>query len=114
MCRVLEVSRSGFYDWQSRPRCERELTDELLGREIEAIFEASGQTYGSPRVHRWLRRNGFATARKRVARIHARPGPGGPARAAPGEDDRAGQGGQAVGGPGQPGLQPGGPRCDLG
>src|SRR3954452_4616773 len=69
MCRVLAVSRSGFYDWQSRPRSERDGTDEVLGREIEAIFEASGCTYGSPRGHRWVRRNGFATARKRVARI---------------------------------------------
>jgi len=41
----------------------------MLGREIEAIFEASGRTYGPPRVHRWLRRNQFRTARKRVARI---------------------------------------------
>lgn len=69
MCRVLEVSRSGFYAWECRPPAEREVTDELLGREIEAVFTASGGTYGSPRVHQWLRRNGFRTSRKRVARI---------------------------------------------
>ena len=69
LCRALEVSRSGFYAWESRPRCDREVTDELLDREIEAIFEASGRTYGAPRVHAWLRRNGYRTSRKRVARL---------------------------------------------
>ena len=69
MCRVLEVSRSGFYDWESRPRCQRDLDDEVLVREIEAIWETSARTYGAPRVHAWLRRQGFAVARKRVARL---------------------------------------------
>lgn len=52
MCRTLEVSRSGFYDWQSRPRSDREITDAMLAREIEAIWECSDRTYGAPRVHR--------------------------------------------------------------
>lgn len=69
MCRVLEVSRSGFYDWTNRPVCERELTDRQLAVEIELIWECSERTYGSPRVHRWLRRQGFRVGRKRVARI---------------------------------------------
>lgn len=69
MCRVLEVSRSGFYDWQRRPICERDATDAALAVEIELIWECSDRTYGSPRVHRWLRRSGFRVGRKRVARI---------------------------------------------
>ena len=69
MCRVLEVSRSGFYDWQRRPPSDRQVTDELLAVEIEAIWECSDRTYGSPRIHRWLRRHGFRVGRKRVARI---------------------------------------------
>ena len=69
MCRVLEVSRSGFYDWESRPPSQRELTDRMLRLEIEAIWECSARTYGSPRVHAWLRRQGFEVSRKRVARI---------------------------------------------
>jgi transposase InsO family protein len=69
MCRVLEVSRSGFYDWESRLPSERELTDRMLTVEIEAIWECSARTYGSPRVHAWLRRQGFEVSRKRVARI---------------------------------------------
>ena len=69
MCRTLEVSRSGFYDWASRPPCARVVDDATLAVEIEAIWEASDRTYGSPRVHRWLRRHGFHVSRKRVARI---------------------------------------------
>ena len=37
MCRVLEVSRSGFYDWQTATPCRRELVDWVLAREIDAI-----------------------------------------------------------------------------
>ena len=69
MCRTLGVSRAGFYDWESRPRSRRDLDDDRLAIEIEAIWECSARSYGSPRVHRWLRRQGFRVARKRVARI---------------------------------------------
>ena len=69
MCRVLEVSRSGFYGWRNRPPSEREATDAMLAIEIEAIWECSDRTYGAPRTHRWLRKQGFRVGRKRVARI---------------------------------------------
>jgi transposase InsO family protein len=69
MCRVLGVSRSGFYDWQDRPPSDRELGDRQLAVEIEAIWECSERTYGVPRTHRWLRKQGFRVSRKRVARI---------------------------------------------
>jgi putative transposase len=69
MCRVLEVSRSGFYDWEARTPSQRHLTDRLLAGEIEAIWETSARTYGWRRVHAWLRRQGFRVAGKRVARI---------------------------------------------
>jgi len=71
MCRVLEVSRSGFYDWQSRPVSQRELNDRQLAVEIEAIWECSDRTYGAPRVHRWLLKQGFVVGHNRVARIMA-------------------------------------------
>jgi len=69
MCRVLEVSRSGFYDWESRPPSDRELSDRQLAVEIEAIWECSARTYGAPRVHAWLHKQGFNPSCKRVARI---------------------------------------------
>ena len=71
MCRVLEVSRSGFYDWNRRGPSERELSDRRLAIEIEAIWECSDRTYGAPRVHRWLHKQGFVVGRNRVARIMA-------------------------------------------
>ena len=69
MCRTLGVSRSGYHDWAGRDPSLRELTDAQLAVEIEAIWECSARTYGAPRVHRWLRRQGFRVGRKRVARI---------------------------------------------
>ena len=74
MCRVLDVSRSGFYDWHGRPPSERDVTDRTLAIEIEAIWECSDRTYGAPRVHRWLRKQGFVVGRNRVARIMAANG----------------------------------------
>ena len=69
LCRVLEVSRSGFYDWEAHQPSEREVSDALLAEEIEAIFVCSAATYGAPRVHAWLLRQGYRVGRKRVARI---------------------------------------------
>lgn len=74
MCRVLSVSRSGFNDWRGRPPSHREVTDRLLEDEIEAIWECSDRTYGAPRVHRWLRDQGYRVGRKRVARLMRRNG----------------------------------------
>lgn len=69
MCRTLEVSRSGFYGWLSRPPSQRAEDDRVLAREIDAIYEASGRTYGVPRMTFWLRKQGFGVNHKRVARI---------------------------------------------
>lgn len=69
MCRTLGVSRSGYHDWVDREPSTREVTDAMLAIEIEAIWECSDRTYGAPRVHRWLRKQGFRVGRKRVARI---------------------------------------------
>ena len=69
MCRVLEVSRSGFYDWQTRGPSARDLEDRVLTVEIELIWIASGETYGVPRMTAWLVKQGFEVNHKRVARI---------------------------------------------
>ena len=71
MCRTLGVSRSGYHDWVDREPSTRAITDAMLATEIEAIWECSDCTYGAPRVHRWLRKQGFWVGRKRVARIMA-------------------------------------------
>jgi len=69
MCRVLGVSRSGLYAWRSRSRSARELSDRALVEQIRSIHAASRGTYGSPRVHRGLIRDGQRVARKRVERL---------------------------------------------
>lgn len=74
LCRVMEVSRSGFWDWERRGPSDREVSDAALAVEIEAVFLASNETYGAPRVHAWLTRRGFEVGHNRVARIMAERG----------------------------------------
>jgi len=69
MCRVLQVSRSGYYAWRSRPSAARTREDQRLAITVAAIYTQSGGRYGSPRVHAELRHSGERTARKRVARL---------------------------------------------
>lgn len=65
----LGVSSSGFHDWRNRPSNKRVDSDAALLREIERIFRASRETYGSPRVHAALRHEGIRVGRKRVERL---------------------------------------------
>jgi putative transposase len=69
MCRMLGVSRSGYYDWRDRPPSERDREDAALSGKIREIHERSRRTYGSPRVHAELRALGTRCGRKRVARL---------------------------------------------
>jgi len=69
MCRVLGVSRAGFYASGQRGRSARALCDEQLRAQVCAIHERSRLTYGSPRVRAELRAAGTRCSRKRVARL---------------------------------------------
>jgi putative transposase len=69
LCRRYEVSRSGFYAWQARGCSRRRRNDEALGAQIERIHRDSRRTYGSPRVHEQLQREGVRCSNKRVARL---------------------------------------------
>jgi putative transposase len=69
MCRVLEVSRAGYYAWRVRPRCERVKTDQLLTEQIEGIQDVVKRRYGSPRVRAELEALGFPAGKHRVARL---------------------------------------------
>ncbi len=73
-CELLEVSRSAFYDWHTHRPSTRQLADDALGERIQAIYDDSRGTYGWPRVHRALRREGVCASRKRVARIMRQKG----------------------------------------
>lgn len=69
MCRVLGVSRSGYYAWRKRPASARTKADERLAVEVVAAHKRSRSTYGSPRVHAELRARGVRVGRKRVERL---------------------------------------------
>jgi putative transposase len=70
LCRVLGVSRAGFYAWQSRPPSARAVADQQLTAQIRKIHARSRGTYGAPRIHAELRLDhGVQVSRKRVARL---------------------------------------------
>ncbi|WP_345409097.1 IS3 family transposase [Amycolatopsis samaneae] len=69
-CRVLHVSRSGYYEWRDRPTSPRQEENALLLKYIEQIHADSRGTYGSPRVHAELTLGlGLPVNRKRVERL---------------------------------------------
>lgn len=74
LCRVLGVSRSGYYDYKDRPPSQREQQDEALTTKIHEIHQRSRGTYGSPRIHAELRSIGIRCGRKRVARLMRKTG----------------------------------------
>ena len=69
MCRVLQVSTSGYYAWRRRSRSKRQHEDEELRRRIEIIHLKSHGTYGAPRIYEELKAEGIAIGQKRVARL---------------------------------------------
>jgi putative transposase len=74
MCRMLGVSRSGYYGWRDRPPSARNRADAALTEKIGEIHERSRETYGSPRVHAELRTLGTYCGRKRVERLMRQAG----------------------------------------
>lgn len=69
MCHVLEVSRSGYYAWRKRGRSPRAEANETLLVQIQAQYQWSRKTYGSPRIHAALCKKAVICSRKRVARL---------------------------------------------
>jgi hypothetical protein len=69
MCRVLGVTKSGFYAWRKRPKPERVRRDAQLAATVAAVHQRSRRTYGSPRVHRELKARGVRVGKKRIERL---------------------------------------------
>ncbi len=69
MCCALGVARSGFYDWLARPLSRRAQADQALLAQIHKEHQGSQGTYGSPRIHAALHRQGVICGRNRVARL---------------------------------------------
>lgn len=69
MCRLLSVSRSGYYAWKRRPPSAREQSDRLLAVEIKRVFDDEKGRAGAPRIARRLQDEGNPAGRHRIARI---------------------------------------------
>ena len=73
-CRVLKVSRSGYYDWQQRPPSPRAEQTQRLETTIKELFEASQRRSGSPKITRELTKRGWRVSKNRVPRRMRLPG----------------------------------------
>jgi len=69
MCQVLEVSRSGYYQWIKYPKSTRKIEDMKLKQKIVEIHRHSRRTYRSPRIHQQLVREDYQVSKKRVERL---------------------------------------------
>jgi putative transposase len=69
MCRMLDVSRAGYYSWVNRPPSERELEDEELTRVIKNIHDENGGKYGIDRIHGEMAKRGYRVGPRRVRRL---------------------------------------------
>ena len=74
MCAVLNVSRSGYYAWRTRPPSKREMANQELLEEIKTVHRDNDQTYGSPRIYHALLKLGWKCSKNRVARLMQRNG----------------------------------------
>ena len=74
MCRLLSVSRSGYYAWRVRPESERTKTDRELTRVIRRYHGESDGVYGSPKIRDELRDDGYHCGRHKVARLMRKAG----------------------------------------
>lgn len=74
MCRVLQVSRSGYYDWQGREESKRSQRDRLLLTEIRKVHQNTREAYGATKTWRSLRQGGTVCGKHRVARLRREAG----------------------------------------
>ena len=69
MCQVLNVSRSGYYDWRDRPASEAQVRQQKLMDQIRQSYQQNRGVYGSPRLALELKDLGFACCRNTVAKL---------------------------------------------
>lgn len=68
LCRLLQVSRSGYLQWQTRPPSDRALGNAVLDAQVATIHAESRQSYGRPRIIRELGQRGVVVGHERVRR----------------------------------------------
>lgn len=69
LCKLLQVSVSGYYAWRKRGPSQRQLDDMVLLAHVRAAYRGSRETYGAERVHHELVENGVEIGRHRVTRL---------------------------------------------
>lgn len=69
MCKVLKISKSGYYEWRKHKPSKRQQENKLLLGHVEEVYRQSRGTYGSPRVKVELNEQGIGCGKNRVARI---------------------------------------------
>lgn len=74
LCRVLSVSRGGYYDWLARGESQRSRRDRELIERIREVHQASHEAYGAVKTWLDLRARGIACGKHRVARLRRRSG----------------------------------------
>ena len=69
MCRVLEISKSGYYKYQTKPASQRDKDDDKLLSRIKDIYKDNKGRYGSPRIKEQLDKERIICGKNRVARL---------------------------------------------
>ena len=69
MCKVMEVSRSGYHKYLRSQMSQRRLENMLIAEEIKRIYKKKHGRYGSPRIHEEIRKGGKRINKKRIARL---------------------------------------------
>jgi putative transposase len=74
LCRALEVSRSGYYEWLSRPPRAQAEVDQQMEAKVQHYFAQGRGTYGTRRIKYLLAQEGFQVSRRRIGRVLAQAG----------------------------------------
>lgn len=69
MCKFMKVSRSGYYEWLTKPGCNKDKQDKELSSIIKIIFEEGRGNYGARSIKKALLRQGTIVSRKRITRL---------------------------------------------
>lgn len=74
MCKIMSVSRSGYYSWKYSKPCARHNEDNYLMHHIKLIFEEGRGVYGTRRIKYRLQSDGLYVSRRRISRIMRQAG----------------------------------------
>lgn len=74
MCKVLGVSKGGYYEWRDRPQSKQKKRKEKLTAQVKRVFIESKKRYGSPKIKETLNKEGWNVSQKTITRIMSESG----------------------------------------